>query len=240
MASQPVFRGAYSSEYGRREFDLYASMNPAKEVGGDFYDAFLMDDDHLCMVMADVSGKGVPAALFMVRSLILIKGRVMSDDGTGTPAAILKDVNSGLCENNAQMMFVTVWLAIMTLSTGELVYANAGHEDPAVRKKDGEYELWETRHGFVLGAYRGVKYRDQVQRLEKGDTLFIYTDGVPEATNAGEELFGLERMLDSLNSHKEDAPDALLPHVKKDVDDFVGDAPQFDNLTMLAVTYNGV
>ena len=225
---------------GRREFDLYASMNPAKEVGGDFYDAFLMDDDHLCMVMADVSGKGVPAALFMVRSLILIKGRVMSDDGTGTPAAILKDVNSGLCENNAQMMFVTVWLAIMTLSTGELVYANAGHEDPAVRKKDGEYELWETRHGFVLGAYPGVKYRDQVQRLEKGDTLFIYTDGVPEATNAGEELFGLERMLDSLNSHKEDAPDALLPHVKKDVDDFVGDAPQFDDLTMLAVTYNGV
>ncbi len=224
----------------RREFDLYASMHPSKEVGGDFYEAFLMDDDRLCMVMADVSGKGVPAALFMVRSIILIKGRAMNDDGTGTPAAILEDVNKGLCENNARMMFVTVWLAILKLSTGELVYANAGHEDPAVRRAGGKYELWETRHGLVLGAYPSGKYTDQVQRLEKGDTLFIYTDGIPEATNADDELFGLDRMLGSLNSHREETPSALLPHVKKDVDVFVGSAPQFDDLTMLAITYNGV
>ncbi len=223
-----------------REFDLCASMNPAKEVGGDFYDAFLIDDDRLCMVMADVSGKGVPAALFMVRSMILIKGRAMNDDGSGTPADILADVNTGLCVNNAQMMFVTVWLAILTLSTGELVYTNAGHEDPAVRRRGGEYALWETKHGLVVGAYPGSKYINQSERLEKGDTLFIYTDGIPEATNADDELFGIERMLGSLNLHKKEAPGALLQLVKKDIDDFVGEAPKFDDLTMLAVTYNGV
>ena len=180
----------------RHEFDIYATMDPAKEVGGDFYDFFLVDDDHLCLVMADVSGKGVPAALFMVIAKTLIKNRAQMGD---SPAEILYNVNNQLCEGNEAEMFVTVWLAIIELSTGKGVAANAGHEHPAICRKDGKYELVVYRHSPAVAAMEGIPFREHSFELHPGDRLFVYTDGVPEATNADNELFGTDRMLEALN-----------------------------------------
>ncbi len=220
----------------RKEFELYASMNAAKEVGGDFYDMFLIDDDHLCMVVGDVSGKGVPAALFMVISKTMLKNRAQAD---GKPAEILYDVNNSLHEGNREMMFVTVWLGILTISTGHLVWANAGHECAAICPADGDYALYEDRHGFVLGCMEDRTYVDNEVVLKNGDALFLYTDGLPDATNANMERMGPERMLAALNAHKEDTAEQLLENIKEEVDRFVGDAPQFDDLTMLIVKYHG-
>ena len=159
---------------GRREFDVYATMTPAKEVGGDFYDFFLVDDDHLALVIADVSGKGVPAALFMVIAKTLLKNAAQ----TGlSPKAVLEKVNNQLCENNEAEMFVTVWLGIYEISTGKLTAANAGHEYPAVRHENGKFELFKDRHGFVLAGMEGARYREYELELKAGDTLFVYTDG---------------------------------------------------------------
>jgi sigma-B regulation protein RsbU (phosphoserine phosphatase) len=217
---------------GRDEFDIFASMNPAKEVGGDFYDFFLVDEDHLGLVMADVSGKGVPAALFMVISKTLLKNRAMLGV---SPKEILESVNNQLCENNEAEMFVTVWLGIYEISTGKLVAANAGHEYPAICRADGEFELYKDRHGFVLAGMENVKYREYEIELNVGDTLLVYTDGVPEATNKAEELYGTERMLESLNKNPGRMPAELLPALKEDIDLFVGEAPQFDDVTMMAL-----
>ena len=220
----------------RPEFDIYATMTPAKEVGGDFYDFFLVDADHLALVMADVSGKGVPAALFMVIARTLLKNCAQ----TGlSPKEVLETVNDQLCENNEAQMFVTVWLGVLQLSTGRLTCANAGHEYPVVRHAGGDYELVKDRHGFVLAGMEGARYREYDLQLEPGDGLYVYTDGVAEATNAGEVLFGTDRMLASLNSHKDARPSELLPAVKADIDAFVGDAPQFDDITMLCLHYRG-
>ena len=219
----------------RKEFELYASMNAAKEVGGDFYDMFLIDDDHLCVVVADVSGKGVPAALFMVISKTMLKNRAQSG---GKPAEILYDVNNSLHEGNREMMFVTVWLGILTISTGDLVWANAGHECAAIRPADGDYALYKDQHGFVLGCTEGRTYVDNEVVLKSGDALFLYTDGLPDATNTNMERMGPERMLAALNAHKEDTAEQLLENIKEEVDRFVGDAPQFDDLTMLIVKYH--
>ncbi len=219
----------------RKDFDIYASMTPAKEVGGDFYDFFLLDDDYLAMVMADVSGKGVPAALFMVISKTLIKDQAqMCRD----PQTILEEVNNKLIESNAEGMFVTVWLGIMEISTGKICAANAGHEYPAIRNSEGRFELFKDQHGMMVGAMSGIKYKQYEFTLGKGECLFLYTDGVPEATNASNELFGTDRMIDALNIDPMADPDKLLPIVKKTVDEFVGSAPQFDDLTMLAVRRN--
>lgn len=220
----------------REEFDIFASMNPAKEVGGDFYDFFLIDKDHLALVMADVSGKGVPAALFMVIAKTLLKNSALNGS---SPKEILEKVNNQLCENNEAEMFVTVWLGILTISTGNLVCANAGHEYPAIKKAGGEYELFRDKHGFVLAGMEGVKYREYEINLCPGDALFVYTDGVAEATNANDELFGTERMLAALNHGKERGCENLLKTVRDEIDDFVGDAPQFDDITMLSVVYRG-
>ena len=220
----------------RHEFEVIASMNPAKEVGGDFYDIFLIDDDHLALVMADVSGKGVPAAMFMARAMTSIHDRTMMG---GTPAEILAAVNNRLCENNKQKLFVTAFLSILTISTGELIEANAGHEYPAIRRKDKDFEIIKDQHGFVMGLAPGMKHTDQTFKLEPGDTLFLYTDGVPEATNADEELYGIDRMTEALNLEPGAKPERLLEVVKEQVDIFVGEAPQFDDLTMLSITYNG-
>ena len=220
----------------RPEFDIYASMDPAKEVGGDFYDFFLIDEDHLCMVMADVSGKGVPAALFMMASKIIIANNAMLGK---SPSQILTDTNTAICSNNREEMFVTVWLGILELSTGKLTAANAGHEYPVLSDKNGKYELVKDKHGFVIGGMTGIKYKEYELQMEKGSKLFLYTDGGPEATDAHKELFGTERMLDALNEASTAEPKAVLEQVRKAVDGFVQDAEQFDDLTMLCVEYKG-
>ncbi len=222
---------------GRREFDVYATMTPAKEVGGDFYDFFLVDDDHLALVIADVSGKGVPAALFMVIAKTLLKNAAQ----TGlSPKAVLEKVNNQLCENNEAEMFVTVWLGIYEISTGKLTAANAGHEYPAVKHGNGKFELFKDKHGFVLAGMDGAHYREYEVELKAGDTLFVYTDGVAEATDAANTLYGTERMLEALNCEEEADPEELLRNVKKSIDMFVGEAPQFDDITMLALKIRDV
>ena len=220
----------------RKEFDIYATMDPAKEVGGDFYDFFLIDSDHLGLVMADVSGKGVPAALFMVIAKTLIKNRAQMG---GTPAEILRDVNGQLCEGNEAELFVTVWLAIIEISTGKGVAANAGHEHPTLCRANGKYELVEYRHSPAVATIEGIRFREHPFELHPGDRFFVYTDGVPEATDARNELFGSERMLAALNSDPEADPEQLLHNVRAAIDAFVGDAPQFDDITMLGFRYFG-
>ena len=217
----------------RKEFDIYATMTPAKEVGGDFYDFFLVDDDHLGIVMADVSGKGVPAALFMMMSKILINNYTMQG---GSPAKVLEQMNSAICKKNDEEMFVTVWLGILEISTGRITASNAGHEFPIIKKANGSYELFRDKHCFVVGGMSGMKYKDYELTLEKGDSLFLYTDGVPEATNSDNVLFGTDRLVEVLNRNKELGPYDLLPKVKDAIDEFVGDANQFDDLTMLSLT----
>lgn len=220
----------------RSEFDLYATMDPAKEVGGDFYDFFLIDDDHLGLVMADVSGKGVPAALFMMISKTLIKNHTQFSK---SPAEILMAVNEQLCENNDAEMFVTVWLGILEISSGKMLCANGGHEFPAIKKKDGQFELFKDKHGLVLGGMSGIKYKEYEIILDKGDTIYLYTDGVPEATDATPTLFGTDRMLDALNKNSDGDVKKLLENVRADIDAFVKDAPQFDDITMMALNYKG-
>ena len=220
----------------RNEFDIYASMDPAKEEGGDFYDFFLIDEDHIALVMADVSGKGVPAALFMVIAKTLLKNTAQSGI---SPKEVLSQVNTQLCENNEAEMFVTVWLGVMQISTGHMVCANAGHEYPAIRRVGGQYELLHDKHGFVLAGMEGSRYREYEITLEKGDSLFVYTDGVPEATNAENELFGTDRMLEALNQNPDAASEEVIREVQKAMEVFVKQAPQFDDITMLSMIYKG-
>ncbi|WP_418455773.1 SpoIIE family protein phosphatase [Allofournierella sp.] len=218
----------------RDEFDIYATMQPAKEVGGDFYDFFLVDDDHLAVVIADVSGKGVPAALFMVIAKTLIKDHAQL--GT-TPAEVFTQVNAKLCEANEEGLFVTAWMGILQISTGHMAYVNAGHNPPLLRRGGGGYEYLHARPGFVLAGMEGMRYRQAELDLAPGDALYLYTDGVTEATDARDELYGEERLQNVLNAHQEAAPEALLPAVKADIDAFVGTAPQFDDITMLGLYY---
>ena len=218
------------------EFDIYASMTPAKEVGGDFYDFFLTDNEHLAIVMADVSGKGVPAALFMMAAKIMIQNIALTGAG---PREILETTNNRICQNNREEMFVTVWLGILDLKTGRLAAANAGHEYPVVTRADGVFELVKDKHGFVIGGMEGVRYKEYELQLNPGHELFLYTDGVPEATNDANELYGTDRMMAILNDNPELEPKQVLRAVKADVDRFVGSAPQFDDLTMLCVKYKG-
>lgn len=216
----------------RKEFDIFASMTPAKEVGGDFYDFFLIDDDHLGLVMADVSGKGVPAALFMMMSKILVNNYAMMG---GSPSKVLEQVNNAICKNNEEDMFVSVWFGILTISTGQVVAANAGHEYPILRKADGEFEILKDPHGLVVGGMEDMTYKEYEFTLEKGGTLFLYTDGVAEATDAKNEQFGMDRILETLNREPDAAPRRILETMQSAVEDFVGEAPQFDDLTMMAL-----
>ncbi len=220
----------------RSEFDIYASMDPAKEVGGDFYDFFLVDEDHLCMVIADVSGKGIPAALFMMASKIILQSCAMLGQ---SPADILAKTNEAICSNNQEEMFVTVWLGILEISTGKLTAANAGHEYPVLKKASGSFELLKDKHGLVIGAMDGMRYKEYELQMEPGAKLFVYTDGVPEATNGDKELFGVERMLTALNGSPDTGPKKILENVRSAVDDFVKDAEQFDDITMLCMEYKG-
>ncbi len=220
----------------RKEFDVYASMNPAKEVGGDFYDFFTVDENHLAIVVADVSGKGVPAALFMVIAKTLLKDYAQRGS---SPDAVFTDVNRLLCETNDEGMFVTAWMGVLDLSNGRLVYVNAGHNPPLLRRRDGKYEYLRTRSGFVLAGMEGTRYRSCSLDLAPEDALFLYTDGVTEATDEKQELYGEERLSAVLNANLSCAPKALLSAVKADVDAFVGQAAQFDDITMLSLCYYG-
>ena len=220
----------------RDEFDIYAVMDPAREVGGDFYDFFLIDDDHLGLVMADVSGKGVPAALFMMISKIIVKNCAIIGM---SPAQALSTANDMLCDNNRAEMFVTVWAGILEISTGKLIAANAGHEYPAIKKPGGKYELFRDEHGFVVAAMEGLEYKEYELQLEPGTALFLYTDGVPEATNPEKELFGTDRMIEALNTEPDADAEQVLRNVRVHIDRFVRDAEQFDDLTMMSLIYRG-
>ena len=216
------------------EYSIYASMNPAKEVGGDFYDFYLIDENHLVLTIADVSGKGVPAALFMMITKVLLSSATVNYK---TPSEILTSINNQISKKNTTNMFITVWLGILDLRTGKLVYSNAGHEDPVIYRKGADFKIEKTTHGIVVGAFENYKYKDNEITLKKGDKLFLYTDGVPEATNNKNEMFGLDRMVNSLNNNFDKDMESLLKNVKKDVDEFVDGAVQFDDLTMLGLEY---
>lgn len=218
----------------RPEFDIYATMNPAKEVGGDFYDFFMVDDRHLAIVIADVSGKGVPAALFMVIGKTLIKDHTKPDADLGD---VFSEVNELLCKSNSEGLFITAFEGVLDLATGEFRFVNAGHEMPFIAKTGGVYEPHKLRAGFVLAGMENMKYKSGQIQLSPGDKIFQYTDGVTEATNEKNELYGMKRLTDILvqNTHK--PPAKLLPAVKADIDLFVGNAPQFDDITMLCVEF---
>lgn len=218
----------------RKDFDIYASMKPAKEVGGDFYDFFLLDDSHLALVMADVSGKGVPAALFMMISKILVQNYVMSGM---SPGKVLEVLNEQICQNNREEMFITIWLGVLNLETGILTACSAGHEYPILKDPDGDFKMIKDQHSFVVGGLAGQKYREYTLQMDQGSKLFLYTDGVPEATNIREELFGMERTLRALNDAKEEAPDAIIRRVDRSVEYFVGEASPFDDMTMMCIEY---
>ena len=220
----------------RTEFDLFASMTPAKEVGGDFYDFFLIDSDHLALVIADVSGKGIPAALFMMTSKALIRTELMA---RRDPAAALEAVNLQLCERNSSAMFVTVWLAVVEVSTGKGLACNAGHENPVTRRTGETYRMLEYPHNMFVGARKKSVYQNREFELQPGDSVLVYTDGVPEATDAAEEMFGEERLMDTLNQHPDAGPEAVIRNVHEAVNRFAGDAPQFDDITLLCFQYNG-
>lgn len=217
-------------------FDLYAMMKPAKEVGGDFYNFFMIDDDHLGLVVGDVSGKGVPAALFMMVVSILTKERSMMG---GDPQEILTFVNNRICQNNPADMFVTMWLGILELSTGKLTSVNAGHDDPAYRPCDGDFSVTKEKHGVVVGAMDTVRYKQSSIVMRKRDKIIVYTDGLPEATDGDNNMFRIERAVESFNRRKDMAPQAILQGTWQDVCAFVGDAPQFDDYTTLCLQYNG-
>ena len=220
----------------RTEFDIFASMTPAKEVGGDFYDFFLIDDDHIALVMADVSGKGVPAALFMMVSRVLIKSHLQNGE---RPSVALANVNNQLCESNDAQLFVTVWLAVMEISTGKCVAANAGHEHPTLRRAGGKFELISYRHSPAVATLEDIPFKEHTFELYPGDSLFVYTDGVAEATNSNNELMGTERMLEALNRQPDADPHEVLLNVMDGITEFVNGAEQFDDITMLCLRYNG-
>ncbi|MBR4719186.1 MAG: SpoIIE family protein phosphatase [Lachnospiraceae bacterium] len=217
----------------RKEFDLYAKMDPAKEVGGDFYDFFFVDDDHLALVMADVSGKGVPAALFMVIAKTLIKNHAQAGEKVED---VFMNSNNQLCEGNGEELFVTAWLGIIDLKTGNMKFCDAGHENPYIIHEDGSVDVIKPeKKKPPLAAMEGIRYVSHEVVLKKGDCLFTYTDGVPEATNANDELYGTDRLEKVLMDNANDDPETLLTHVRENVDSFVAEAPQFDDLTMLAL-----
>jgi len=221
---------------GRKEFDIHAAMFTAKEVGGDFYDFYFVDEDTLAFLVADVSGKGIPAAMFMMQSKTLLKSCAES----GMPIEqVFTTANEKLCEGNEAGMFVTAWMGLLNVKTGLVTFANAGHNPPLVRGTDGSFSFHKTRPGFVLAGMEGIRYRRLELQLQPGDVLYLYTDGVTEATNAQEKLYGDERLQRLLNAHAGDSAQAVCDCVKADVDAFAGDAEQFDDITMLCLIWHG-
>lgn len=222
---------------GRSEFDIFASMDPAKEVGGDFYDFFMVDDDHLVFLIADVSGKGVPAALFMVIAKTLIKNQVLKGD---EPFEVFETVNNQLCENNKEGMFVTAWMGMLEVSSGKLTYVNAGHNPPAIKREDGTFRYLKCAPGFVLAGLEGIPYQQENIQLQKGDSIYLYTDGVTDTINVKEEMYGEDNLEKVLNANREEAPEIILNVIKKELEEFAGEAEQFDDVTMLCMKYKGL
>lgn len=220
----------------RKEFDIFASMHTAKEVGGDFYDFYFIDEDHLAFLIADVSGKGIPAAMFMMRSKTIIKS--YAESGMSVEE-VFTLANEKLCEGNDAGMFVTAWMGILNIRNGKVLFANAGHNHPLVKHSDGTFEYLKSRAGFVLAGMEGVRYRKNELVLEPGDAIYLYTDGVTEATDLNEELYGEDRLHSILEKYKDETMEVICSEIKKDVDLFAGEAPQFDDITMLALKYNG-
>ncbi len=219
----------------RCEFKLYAKMVTAKEVGGDFYDFYMLNDHTVAFLIADVSGKGIPAAMFMMKAKTIIKD--LAESGL-EPDEIFTKANEKLCENNDAGMFVTAWLGILDLSTGLLKFANAGHNPPLIGKSRGKFEYLKARSGMVLACMEGIKYRKNELQLDPGDRLYLYTDGVTEAMDCDDKLYGEQNLLDFANAVGEANPEELCRRVEEDVDRFVGNAPQFDDITMLGLTFN--
>lgn len=220
----------------RKEFDIFASMHTAKEVGGDFYDFYFIDEDHLAFLIADVSGKGIPAAMFMMRSKTIIKS--YAESGMSVEE-VFTLANEKLCEGNDAGMFVTAWMGILNIRTGKVLFANAGHNHPLVKHSDGTFEYLKSRAGFVLAGMEGVRYRKNELVLEPGDAIYLYTDGVTEATDLNEELYGEDRLHSILEKYKDETMEVICSEIKKDVDLFAGEAPQFDDITMLALKFKG-
>ncbi|MBR4807171.1 MAG: serine/threonine-protein phosphatase, partial [Lachnospiraceae bacterium] len=216
-----------------KTFDIFSSMDPAKEVGGDFYDFFMIGRNHFAFLVADVSGKGIPAAMFMMTAKTQIKS--LAQQGL-SPAEIMTEANNRLCETNEAGMFVTVWMGILDIETGIVTYVNAGHNPPVLRH-NGAYDYFRTRPGLVLAGMEGVKYKQGEFQLTKDDIFFLYTDGVTEATNIHNELFGEDRLLEVLNALYDEPVEEIGHIVKRVVLDFTGEAPQFDDITMMVIRY---
>ncbi len=216
------------------DYSIYAEMIAAKEVGGDFYDFYKLGDTTVAFLAADVSGKGIPAAMFMMTAKTIIKD--LAESGMAVND-IFTRANEKLCENNESGMFVTAWMGILDLTTGNVQFANAGHNPPLLKRADGSFEYLKTRAGFVLAGMEGVRYRAGEITLNKGDRLFLYTDGVPEATNIENKLYGEDRLLSFMNQNASVEATGLLPALKENIDKFVGEAPQFDDITMLMLDY---
>ena len=218
-----------------KAFDLFTSMDAAKEVGGDFYDFYMLDKKHFVFLIADVSGKGIPAAMFMMTSKTQIRGLA---EKKLSPAEIFTQANDAFCENNEAGMFVTAWIGILDIETGIVTYANAGHNPPVI-KQNGEYSFFKTRPGLVLGGMEGIKYKQGELQLQPGDMIYLYTDGVTESTNMDNELFGDDRLLETLKALDGKQVEDIGAGVRAAVDAFAGEAPQFDDITMLVVKYKG-
>lgn len=220
----------------RKEFDIYAIMKPAKKIGGDFYDFFMVDDNHLAMVIADVSGKGIPAALFMMNSRTLIKNRLQAG---GDLAQIMEDVNNQLCEGNGADLFITVWVCVIDLATGKGQCVNAGHEYPAVKRNSGSYELIIKKHSMALAMFEDTKFTVEEIEFNPGDSIFVYTDGVTESVNSKVQLYGKERLIQTLNKNPDCTPRETIDNVLQSLENYAKDVEQFDDTTMLCMTYYG-
>ena len=223
-------------EFPGDRFEIYATMEPAKEVGGDFYDFFFVGQDKFCIVIADVSGKGIPAALFMMRGKTAI--RTMAESGL-SPAEVLEKANNTLCEGNDADMFITAWIGILDIRTGLMKCANAGHEYPMIKREGGDYELFKDKHSAAVAVMEGMKFKEYELQLNRGDTIFVYTDGLPEGINKDKVQFGTERTLEVLNKNKDVSMERLLPRVSRELHDFVGDEVQFDDETMVGFKFIG-
>ena len=217
-------------------FEISASVEPARGIGGDFYDFFMIDDDHLCLVMADVSGKGIPASLFMMTSKTTLKNCVKACDSISETLTV---ANRSICSDNNSDMFVTVWMGVLELSTGILRAGNAGHEYPTIGRKGQKYEILKDKHDFVIGGMENLKFGEYEVQMNPGDKIFVYTDGVPESADRDFNLYGTDRMIDALNIDPDVCTKDVLKNVRQSIADFVKDAEQFDDLTMMCVEYKG-
>jgi serine phosphatase RsbU (regulator of sigma subunit) len=218
-----------------RNFELHASMKPAKDVGGDFYDFFMIDDTHLALAIADVSGKGVPAALFMARAMTSLRMRSLAG---GSLSQIMSDVNDAMCERNDEGLFVTIWMAVIDLETGRGLASNAGHENPVLRRAGGSYRVVNYKHSIFIGAMQGMPFEEHSFQLKAGDSIFVYTDGVAEAKRE-EKLFGTTRLTRTLNRDPDADPVQVIRNVDEAILEFTAGEEQFDDITMLCVKYLG-